>query len=397
MKKTPVHIEFVALMALIMSIGALASDTLLPALGIIGDTFHVQTTAEKQLLITMTFLGIGVGQLFSGALSDSFGRKPIMYLGFIIFILASLLSVMTTHYEILVLSRVLQGLGLSAPRTLSTAIVRDSYSGNEMAKIMSFVAMTFIIVPAIAPTFGVFLLNLSGWQAIFYMQAIVASIAMLWFALRQVETLPADKRTTLNIHSFIDSHKEFFKQKAAVIYTLASGFCMGAFMTFLSTSESILIGQYHKVAEFPYLFGSIALAMGLSMFFNGKYVVRHGMKKMVDIAAIFFTGIPLAYILLFSAYGNPNVLVFIAFLMIQVFSIGFIFGNLTALTMEPLGHIAGMASAITGFVSSIIGVIYASIIGSFIETTALPLFIAFFLSGLLLLLFLRIAAQFEKH
>lgn len=390
-QSTPIRLEFVALMAVIMSIGALATDTLLPALGVMGETFGTHDSVDKQRLVTMTFLGVGIGQLFAGALSDSIGRKPVIYLGFAIFILASLLSVLTTSFEILVLSRFLQGIGISAPRTLSTAIIRDSYSGNDMAKIMSFVAMLFIFVPAVAPTLGAFILNHSGWRAIFYAQVGIALVGVTWFALRQPETLANANRKTLNWRLFIDGGKAFYRQKDAVFYTLALSFASGSFWTFLSTSESILIGQYRKVDEFPYLFGAVALAMGLSMFFNGKYVSKYGMRKLAGGAALFFAGVPFVYLVLCGFSQNPDIVVFMLFLMVQIFSIGFIFGNLTSLAMEPLGHIAGMASAIIGFVSTVIGIIYASIIGSFIDATALPLFVGFFISGLCLLLFMRVA------
>lgn len=377
--------EFIALMALMMSISALATDTLLPALGVIGNHFGVSQTSDKQLLVTMTFLGMGVGQLFAGALSDSMGRKPVMYLGFAIFILASILSVSTQRFDVLVLSRVLQGVGLSAPRTLSTAIVRDGYTGRHMAKTMSFISMIFILVPAIAPTLGSWILHYFGWRAIFYMQISIAALGVLWFALRQAETLPKNQRSHLNIYILTRSSGAFFSQKKSVLYTIALGFAMGALFTFLSTSETIFIAQYQKADAFSYLFAAIALSMGVSMFINGKYVLRYGMYAIVRLAAVFFTCIPLLYVVLFASAKNPSVYVVQVFLMLQIFSIGFIFGNLTALAIEPLGHIAGMASAIVGFVSMLIGVSYAGVIGSFIHTTALPLFVGFFISGLAVL------------
>lgn len=398
MKQAPTpRFEFVALMALMMAISALATDTVLPALGVIGDAFGVHKTSDKQLLVTMTFLGIGVGQLFTGALSDSMGRKPIMYVGFAVFILASLLSVATKRFDVLVLSRILQGVGLSAPRTLSTAIVRDGYTGSHMAKVMSFIAMIFILVPAIAPSIGTLLLNHLGWRSIFYAQIGIALLGVTWFALRQAETLPRHNRAKFNHHLFLNSSTAFFAQKSSVVYTLALSFSMGAFLTFLSTSEAIFIGQYNRVDEFTYLFASIALSMGVSMFFNSRYVVRYGMKNMVRFASVFFTGVPLVYMVLFFNTNNPNVYVVLGFLMLQIFSIGFIFGNLTSLAIEPLGHIAGMASAIVGFISMVFGVVYAGVVGSFIRTSTLPLFVGFFVSGLALLGLLRIANRLEKN
>lgn len=401
--KETIRFEFVALMALIMSIGALATDTLLPALGVIGQTFGVSETSDKQLLVTMVFLGMGLGQMFAGALSDALGRKPIMYLGFGVFILASLMSVLTSSFEMLVLSRFLQGFGLSAPRTISTAIIRDSYSGDYMAKIMSFVAMTFLVVPAVSPLLGSVLLQVWQWQAIFYMQAVVAIVAVLWFGLRQAETLAKSERATLNMAIFSDSLRMFFSHKKSVIYTLGMGFAMGAFMTFLSTGETILIGQYGKQAQFPYLFGSIALAMGVAMMVNGKLVVGHGMHKMVSMGSVLFTLVPLGYLLLMLASGhsghwasNPTLSIFMLFMMLQVFAIGFVFGNLTALSLEPLGKIAGMATAISGLLSTLIAVVYAGVIGHFMVTSALPLFVGFFVAGVLLLGCLWLAGRVER-
>lgn len=383
-----IRVEFIVLMALLMSITALSIDTILPALGVIGRAFDVNTTSAKQWLITMTFLGVGFGQLFTGALSDSFGRKPVMYFGFVVFIAASVLSVMASSYEVLVCSRFLQGVGLSAPRTLTTAIIRDCYHGDLMAKVMSFVAMTFILVPAIAPSLGVLILHYANWQAIFYVQILIAVIGVVWFALRQAETLPTEQREKLNIRLFTHSSVVFFKQTSSVMYTLALGVSMGGFFTFLSTAEAIFIGQYNKADQFPYLFALVALSMGCSMLLNGKYVVRFGMEKMVRMASVAFTVVPIVYLVLFYQIGNPPLAVLVMFLALQVFSIGFIFGNLTTLSMEPLGRIAGMASAITGFVSSMVAVAFAGSVGHFIADTALPLFVGFALSGGLLMLLL---------
>jgi len=158
-KKQSFEFEFIALMASLMSIVALSIDALLPALPEIGEALGVVNPSDNQLLITMIFLGLGFGQLIFGPLSDSFGRKPIVYIGFLVFVIATIICVTTNSFEMMIIGRVLQGIGLSSPRTLSIAIIRDSYSGNYMAKILSIVVMVFIIVPVIAPALGQFLLN----------------------------------------------------------------------------------------------------------------------------------------------------------------------------------------------------------------------------------------------
>lgn len=159
--------EFVALMASLMSVVALAIDALLPALDVIGIDIGTQIEADNQLLITMIFLGLGIGPLLFGPLSDSKGRKPMVYIGFAIFLLASVLCVFSRSLEVMIAGRILQGIGLSAPRTMAIAIIRDRYSGDYMARIMSFVTVVFLLIPIVAPALGKFILDQWGWEAIF--------------------------------------------------------------------------------------------------------------------------------------------------------------------------------------------------------------------------------------
>ncbi|MCV6630810.1 MAG: MFS transporter, partial [Flavobacteriaceae bacterium] len=226
--------EFIALMALLMSMVALSIDALLPALGVIGEFLQVEDSNDTQLLVTMMFLGIGAGQLLSGPLSDSFGRKPIMYLGFSLFFIASFACTEAKDIEVMVFGRIVQGLGLSAPRTISMAIVRDSYMGERMAKIMSFITVIFILVPAIAPTLGKFVLDVWNWRAIFYVQGIIALLVMIWFGVRQKETLDKDSRISFSLRKYSNGILFFLNNKQALHYTIIVGFISGAFLSFLS-------------------------------------------------------------------------------------------------------------------------------------------------------------------
>ena len=186
------NFEFIALMASLMSIVALAIDALLPAIADIGISINSLDPTDNQLLIVMIFLGLGFGQLFFGPLSDSYGRKPVVYIGFVLFALASILCVWAPSLEWMVAGRILQGIGLSAPRTISISIIRDTYTGDYMAKIMSFVTAFFILVPVVAPAFGKIILETMGWEAIFYMQLFFALVVGIWFWKRQTETLKAE-------------------------------------------------------------------------------------------------------------------------------------------------------------------------------------------------------------
>jgi len=388
LQKRRSQFEFIALMASLMSLVALSIDALLPALEEIGISINVQESHQNQLLITMIFLGLGVGQLFFGPISDSFGRKPMIYLGFLLFVIASFICVSATNLEMMIFGRILQGIGLSAPRTISIAMVRDSFSGNYMAKIMSFIVVIFILVPVVAPAIGKVMLDFYGWRFIFYSQLIYGCFVLLWLRKRQPETLPIEKRIPFSFNLFFNGTKEFLKYKQAVVFTLISGFVTGSFIVYLSASQQIFQEQYHLKEEFPYIFAGLAITVGLATFLNGTFVVRFGMLRLVSVFLVFFTAIPLLYGLLFFGKPNPSIGVLLFFFGIQFFALGFLFGNLRALAMQPVGHIAGIGAAINGFVSTVMAVPIATFIGSYVITTTLPLFLGFLVCGLLSLLLL---------
>ena len=381
--------EFIVIMAALMSLVSLAIDALLPAMTNIGDTIGITDATNNQLLITMIFLGLGFGQLISGPLSDSYGRKPIIYIGFIVFAFASLLCVFSTSLEMMIVGRIAQGIGLSAPRTISIAMIRDRFSGNYMAKVMSFVVAIFILVPVVAPALGKIMLDLYGWQSIFYSQLLFGLAVMLWLWKRQPETLKKENKRDFKLSLLIAGLKEFIKHKNAVIFTFFSGCITGSFMVYLSASQLIFEQQYNLKDEFPFIFAGIAFFIGIATFLNGTFVVRLGMFKLVSIFTIIFTLIPFVYILMYSAETNPSIFVLVTFFGLQFFAIAFLFGNTRALAMEPIGHIAGIGAAINGFVSTIMAVPIATLIGSFINTTALPLFIGFFVCGVIALLLIQ--------
>ena len=380
-QKAKVSIEFVALMASLMSIVALAIDALLPALSIIGRAVNSIESTDNQLLITMIFLGLGCGQLLFGPLSDSFGRKPIVYMGFIIFLIASFICIYAETLDTMIVGRILQGIGLSAPRTISISIIRDSYRGDYMAKIMSFVTVIFILVPIIAPALGKFILNISNWQAIFYAQLVFAAIVGIWFWKRQKETLKEEFKVKFSRHLFLDGLKELMKFKETMAFTIISGLITGAFLVYLSSSQQIFEIQYGLGDEFPFIFAGLAVTVGLATFLNGTLVMRFGMRKLAFYALLAFCINALIYSIVFWSQTNPSITVLLIFLGLQFFALGFLFGNLRSIAMEPIGHIAGMGAAITGFISTLLSVPIGTYIGSYVTTTVHPVFFGFIICG----------------
>jgi len=381
--------EFIALMAFLMANAALSIDTILPGLSNIGKSIHNTNSTDLQLIITMIFLGLGIGQLIFGFFSDSYGRKPVVYFGMGIFILSSIICVTASSLEMMLLGRVLQGVGLSAPRTICVSIIRDLYHGNHMARIMSFIEVIFIIVPMVAPILGQLILDMFNWEAIFIFQIFFAFVTLFWFMFRQKETLLEEHKIKLSRNVFINGVKEFFKYRTSVIYTIVSGFITGAFMVYLSTSKQIFQDQYNLKEEFVYIFAALAFVMGVASFLNGSLVLKFGMLKLARWSLYLFCFSSLAYTFLFFNSENPNLPILLIFFSLQLIPIGFVFGNVRALAMEPIGHIAGIGAAINGFVSTMMAVPTAIGIGAFISTSVLPLFIGFFYCGLFSLFLLK--------
>ena len=386
------QLEFVAMMAALMSIVALAIDALLPALDIIGIHVGTTTPSDNQLFIIMIFLGLGLGPLLFGPLSDSYGRKPIVYMGFGLFVLASFICVSTDNMYVMILGRIIQGIGLSAPRTIAIAIIRDLYSGDYMARIMSFVTVVFLLVPIVAPAFGKLILDVYNWQAIFYIQLIIGALVCIWFYFRQAETLKPQNKIPVSRHLFVDGFKEISRYPVTIGCTVISGLIAGSFFVYLSGSQQIFQNQYGLKEAFPYIFAGLSVAIGLAVFSNATLVLRFGMERLVTVALIGFFGVSFAYVLVFFNAANPPIAVLLIFMALQFLCIGFLFGNLRALAMEPVGHIAGIAAAITGFISTIMAVPISTFIGRYLNNTALPVFVGFSicsLFGLLILFYLK--------
>jgi len=384
-------------MASLMSLASLSIDALLPGLPDIAKTIGITDPKNNQLLITMIFLGMGFGQLISGPLSDSLGRKTVIYIGFTIFTFSSLLCIFSTSMEMMILGRFLQGIGLSAPRTISTAMVRDRFVGDYMAKIMSFVTVIFILAPIVAPSFGKLMLSSFGWESIFSSQLIFGLFVVLWLWKRQPETLKVENRKKMSWYLFSNGIKEFTKQKQSLIFTFMSGLILSAFMVYLSSSQQIFQEQYGLVDEFPFIFSGIAIVIGLSTFMNGTLVVRFGMLKLATIFTIALTFISLLYVILFYGESNPSFAILLLFFVLMLFCIGFIFGNINALAMQPIGHIAGIGAALFGFVGTVMAVPIATFIGRFIDVTALPLFAGFAVCGGISLLLIQYLKYLNRN
>jgi len=375
--------EFVALMALMTSLVAMAIDLMLPALSTIGADLGVQRPNDNQLVLTMIFLGLAVGQLFYGALSDTVGRKRAIYLGYAVFFAGSLLSIFAVSFPMMLAGRLMQGLGVAGPRGVSMALIRDRFEGRAMAQVMSFITVIFILVPVIAPSLGQAILLVADWRAIFVVLFILGVISLLWFGLRQPETLPAARRAPFSAGRIARALREVLSNPIALGYTLMAGLIAAALQGYLSSAQQIFQFQYGLGTLFPLFFAVNALAIGLASFVNGRLVMRYGMRTLLRTALLTLCALSVVFVgVALATGGQPPLWLFMAYLMPSFFCIGILFGNMNALAMEPLGHIAGVGAAVVGSLSTLVATPLGAGIGQAYNGTVTPLALGFAAFGL---------------
>jgi len=356
-----------------MSLMALSTDIMLPALPQIGTDLGVLNPNQRQLIVSVLFLGLAIGQLFFGPLSDKTGRKPAIYSGYALFIAGALISVFATSFPIMLSGRLLQGLGISAPRAVTLALVRDRYEGRAMAQVMSFVMTVFILVPMIAPSLGQAILQFASWRSLFVFLILMALSTLTWFAVRMPETLAEDRRAPFSLKRLVAATKEIFGIRSALGYTLSAGLVSGAFIGYINSAQQILQEQYELGDQFPIYFGVIALSLGLASFLNARLVMRFGMRFLVRWSlVIIFTLACVGLSVAILTSGQPPLWFLISYLMLTFFCIGILFGNQNSLAMSPLGHLAGIGAAVVGSLATLIAMPLGTIIGQSYNGTVLP-------------------------
>lgn len=384
--------EFTLLVALMMSIVAISIDALLPALGFISQEISLEYPNQIQYVISVLFLGMAIGQLFCGPLSDATGRKKVLYAGIALFFCGSAICFFANSIESLLLGRFIQGLGIAGPYVSAISIVRDKYAGNEMARIMSLVMMIFIMVPAIAPSLGQAVLLLSSWRYIFVLYVVYALIIGIWIFWRLEETLPANYRIPLTRKGIIEGFREVISNSPTMCYTLCMGLFFGSFMGYLNSSQQIFQELFQTGKMFSVYFGVLALLFGLASMVNARFVQKWGMEYLCSRATL---GIILssAVFLAIHLLSAPNLWLFLIYAAVLFFCFGLVFGNVNAMAMEPMGHVAGIASAVIGATSSILAMIIGTGIGQLYNHTLIPVTCGFLILGTASLIILNIARQ----
>jgi len=375
-QKSVSQTEFVAIVAMLFATIAISIDAMLPALPDIAAALSPEAPNAAQLVVTSFVLGMGIGTLFAGPLSDAFGRKRVIMLGSAVYAMAALACYFAPSLELLLAARVVQGIGSAAPRTVSIAMVRDLFSGREMARILSFVMMVFTIIPAVAPLMGQGIIALADWHAIFLAYIAFSAITMLWLGLRQPETLSVAARRPLHITSLWLATKELGGHRVIVISTLVQALTLGALFGTLSSMHGIFEVRFDRAETFPLWFAFIAVGSMSGSLLNSRIVMTLGMRRVITVTFASQLGLTLLCLLVIATGQMPDTLAFPAHLLwsIGLFSMmGLTMGNLNALAMEPVGHIAGLAASVISCLATVGSVLLAIPVGLAFNGTVLPL------------------------
>jgi MFS transporter, DHA1 family, multidrug resistance protein len=374
-------VEFVCLTACLMAITALAIDIMLPALPEIASSFGVTNENDRQLIVILYMAGFAAGQIFFGPLSDHYGRKPILMVGLAVFIFGTIGALWARSFEMLLIARLVQGIGAASPRIIAIAVVRDLYAGRQMARVMSFAMMIFITIPVLAPSVGQALVHLGNWHWIFFVLLAMASAAALWSGTR----LPETARPALGIERAMTLRESFF---AAILnpqtagYGAAGGFMFGCLLAYVASAQQVFVEVFAIGNVFPVVFGAIASAIAIASFVNARLVGRLGMRHVSHTALLGFIGVSVA-LALAAATGVAGFATFAIAISISFFLFGLIAPNFNAIAMEPQGHNAGMASSVIGALSTAIGALAGGLVGQAFDGSIFPIAAGFAICSLI--------------
>lgn len=373
--------EFIALIAALMALNALAIDVMLPALPAMGEALGVAHENERQYVLTSYLIGFGIAQLFFGPISDRFGRRMPLIVGLVIYIVAAALATIAPNFLTLLVLRFIQGMGAAATRVVGQSAVRDRFSGRAMAEVMSLIFMVFMAIPVIAPSIGQLLLFTGHWEMIFLFMAGLAAAITVWAYLRLAESLTEDNRRPLHPRVIAEGFGLVFSNRSAFFYGVSSIFIMGALFGFIGTAQQIYVDIYGLGAWFPVAFAAVAGLMAVSSFLNSRIVGRFGMRRVTHTALVSFA--LTSGLWLFLAVND--MLPFWAFMVVfalTMFSFGMVGSNTQALAMEPLGAVAGTASSVFGFMQTVGGAAIGAWIGTQYDGTVVPTAAGYFILAL---------------
>ncbi|KQT86251.1 multidrug effflux MFS transporter [Aurantimonas sp. Leaf443] len=370
--------ELVTMIACLMALNAAAIDVFIPSLQQMGAALGVEDENRRQFVITSYILGFGAAQILYGTLSDRFGRRPVLFFGLGVYILASVAAIFAPTFEALLALRAAQGIGAAATRVIAVSVVRDCFGGRRMASVMSLVMMVFMAIPVVAPNIGQAIMLFGTWREIFVVVAAFGAAVTIWVALRLPETLHPEDRRPLTAKRTIEAFRTVLTNRVAFAYTIATALIFGVLFGFINQAEQLYTGVYGLGPSFTLVFSATAIFMAASSFVNSRLVQRFGMRRLSHGALIGFIALAAIHLALALAYGGAApIWLFVPLMTVNFCLFGFVGTNFNALAMDPLGHVAGTASSVLGFMQTFGGGLFGALIGYFYDGTVVPMLIGF--------------------
>ena len=369
--KRPGTREMTALLAGLMALNAFAIDAMIPALPDIGRSLHVARENDRQLVVIAYFIGFASTQLLWGPLADRFGRKPILAAGVSLYGIFALLCAFAGSFPLLIAGRVAMGASAAVTRVLVIAMVRDLFEAEAMAKVMSLVFMTFMLVPVLAPNIGQAILLVAPWRAIFAVLAGYALAMLLWSGVRLPETLHPEFRRSLDWREIGKAAWETIREPQSRGYTLATTISFSALVAYISSIQQIIFDVFHEGRFIGLVFASVAAPMALASWLNSRVVGRFGLRRVGHTAAAAFMLVTGAHAAIALA-GLETLPVFIVMQGLTMACFAFTSSNIGTLAMEHMAPIAGTASSVQGVVGTVGAAIIGFLIGQQFNGTPLP-------------------------
>lgn len=364
--------EFVLLCACLMAMNALSIDPMLPALPAIGHDLRIPHPNDRQLIISVYFLGLGVGSLLFGVLSDRYGRKAVLGWAMAAFIISSAACAAAHSFPMLLIGRACAGFFAGASRVITVGIIRDRFRGDAMARVMSLTFAVFMLIPVIAPSYGQFIIWLAPWRWIFWSLAIQASLILLWMIWRLPETLPPENRMPITPRSLFQTMGVVLKTRSAIGYMVASGVVLSGLIGFILSIQQIFFDVFDAQAIFPLGFACIAGSMGIGSLVNSRLVSRFGARRLSQGALIAFVLVALVHISVILG-GRETLVTFMVLQSLTMLTFAFTASNFSAISMEPFSKGAGMASSFQAFLTTVMSSALGSLVGHAFDGSTLPL------------------------
>jgi MFS transporter, DHA1 family, multidrug resistance protein len=388
----PGRTEFVLLISSVMMIVAFAIDSMLPALPMIGLSLGMGDESRYPLVISAFLFGFGISQLFVGTLSDRYGRRGLMLWSLFGFAITSLAATLAPTFEILLIARMAQGFTCAGARVIVTSVVRDQFEGRDMAQVMSLASMIFMAAPVLAPTMGQLAMNTGSWRWIFAALALISLVLWIWVVRRLPETLAEENRTPISRKNIMASARTVITDRMSLGYSLAQAAISCGLFGFLMSVQQIFDKTFGRAAFLPTGFAIMAVGMAGASLLNASIVKRYGMRRIGHAALFFYTFTAGAHMLLAQS-GHETMTSFLALQSIMMLGLALMGGNFSAMAMENMGKVAGMASSLQGSVQNLIASVIGGIIGASFDGTTFPLYLGNFLCGMVALLIVFVTEQ----